>query len=161
MKPTERHNRGNPIHDLWTRTTNLPGGKRLFSMLLGRMVPYTGTISPHVEELRTGYARTSMRDRRGVRNHLGSIHAIAIMNLAEVTGGLALNYGLPADARAILTNLSIEYTRKARGRLTAEAHVQLPTTNERREYDFVTVVSDGSGEEVARATARWLVGPRE
>ena len=116
------------------------------------MVPYTGTISPRVEELRAGYARISMADRRRVRNHLGSIHAIAIMNLAEVTGGLALNYGLPADARAILTALSIEYTRKARGRLTAEAHVEIPATNERREYEFVTVVEDASGEEVARAT---------
>lgn len=161
MTPTDRRSDANPIRDLWARTAHLPGGRRLFSLLLGRMVPYTGTISPRVEELRTGYARVSMRDGRRVRNHLGSIHAIAIMNLAEVTGGLALNYGLPSDARAILTALSIEYTRKARGRLTGEAHVDLPATSERREYDFVTVVTDSSGEEVARATARWLVGPKQ
>lgn len=161
MSSPEHTTTSNPIHDLWARTSTLPGGRRLFSILIGRMVPYTGTISPQVEELRAGYARVSMRDRRKVRNHLGSIHAIAIMNLAEVTGGLALNYGLPADARAILTALSIEYTRKARGRLTGEAQVELPATSERQEYEFVTVISDTCGEEVARATARWLVGPKE
>ena len=152
---------GNPIRDLWRRTSALPGGSRLFSVLLGRMVPYTGSISPRVEILEDGFARVSLRDRRRVRNHLGSVHAIAIMNLAEVASGLALNYSLPPDARAILTNLSMDYTRKARGTLTAESRISVPSTNERREYEFVTVVRDGEGEEVARATARWLVGPSQ
>lgn len=144
---------------MWGRTRGLPGGNRVFSALLGRMVPYTGTIRPRVEELRDGYARVSISDRRRLRNHLRSIHAIAVMNLAEVTGGLALNYGLPAGARAILTGLSIDYLKKARGRLTAEANIPLPETSERREYEYETVVRDAAGDEVARARARWLVGP--
>jgi acyl-coenzyme A thioesterase PaaI-like protein len=151
----------NRIRDSWNRTRALPGGSRLFSILLARMVPYTGTIHPHVEELRDGYARVSMRDRRGLRNHLHSLHAVAVMNLAEVTSGLALNYGLPPEARAILTGLSIEYVKKARGTLTAESSLEMPETTERREYEFETVVRDAAGEEVARARARWLVGPRE
>lgn len=151
----------NAIRDMWLRTHARPGGKRLFSALLGRMVPYTGTISPRVEELREGYARVSMRDRRRLRNHLRSLHAIAVVNLAEVTGGLALNYALPADARAILTGISVDYLKKARGTLTAEASFSTPDSNERREYEFETVVRDEDGDEVARARARWLVGPRE
>lgn len=151
----------NPIRDMWLRTHRRPGGKRLFSVLLGRMVPYTGTISPRVEELREGYARVSMRDRRGLRNHLRSVHAIAVVNLAEVTGGLALNYALPSDARAILTGISVDYLKKARGNLTAEAAFSTPDSNERREYEFETVVRDEEGDEVARARARWLVGPQE
>lgn len=125
------------------------------------MVRYTGTIRPRVEELREGYARVSMPDRRPVRNHLRSVHAIAVMNLAEVTGGLALNYGLPDDARAILTGLSIDYLKKARGRLNAEARIELPDTSERKEYECETIVRDSAGDEVARARARWLVGPKD
>jgi acyl-coenzyme A thioesterase PaaI-like protein len=89
-----------------------------------------------------------------------SLHAVAVMNLAEVTSGLALSYALPADARAILTGLSIEYLKKARGRLTAESALQQPDTSERREYEFESVVRDSEGDVVARAQARWLVGPR-
>ena len=151
--------RPNQIRTLWDRFSGLPGGRTLFSILLGRMAPYTGSVSPRVRELRPGYARVEMRDRRGVRNHLSSVHAIAMMNLAEVSSGLALMYGLPSDARAILTGLSIEYLKKGRGTLTAEAELELPESSERREYEFPSVIRDEAGDVVARATARWLVGP--
>jgi acyl-coenzyme A thioesterase PaaI-like protein len=149
------------VRSLWDRLAGLPGGRRLFSLLLGRLAPYTGSIAPRVRELRTGYARVEMRDRRAVRNHLNSVHAIALMNLAEVSSGLALTYGLPAGARAILTGLSIEYLKKARGTLVAEAELEVPATSERREYEFPSTIRDAGGEVVARAQARWLVGPAE
>ena len=149
------------IRSLWRRFAPLPGGKRLFSVALGRLAPYTGTISPRVEELRDGYARVVMRDRRAVRNHLRSVHAIALMNLAEVTSGLALTYALPADARAILTGLSIDFLKKARGTLTAEASLEPPQTNERQEYEFESRIRDEVGDLVAIARARWLVGPKD
>ena len=44
---------GNTIRDLWLRTHGKPGGKRLFSLLLGRMVPYTGSISPRASSIPT------------------------------------------------------------------------------------------------------------
>jgi acyl-coenzyme A thioesterase PaaI-like protein len=150
----------NPVRSLWDRLAGRPGGRRLFSVLLGRMAPYSGSISPRVEEIRPGYARVSMRDRRAVRNHLRSVHAVALLNLAELSSGLALNYALPDDARAILTGLSMEYLKKARGPLTAEAEVEAPRTNEEREYELESVIRDEAGEVVARARARWLVGPR-
>jgi acyl-coenzyme A thioesterase PaaI-like protein len=151
---------GNPVMERWESMTRWPGGKTLFSVGVGRMAPYTGSIGARVQELRPGYARVRMRDRRAVRNHLRSVHAIAMMNLAEVTSGLAMMAGMPADARAIITNLSIAYKKKARGTLEAECSIAPPTSSERREYELEAIVRDTAGDEVARATARWLVGPR-
>jgi len=150
----------NSVLARWRRLSGLPWGKLVFSIGVGRTAPYTGSIHPRVLELRPGYARVRMRDRRGVRNHLRSVHAIAMMNLAEVTSGLAMLAGLPDDARAIITSLAIEYKKKARGALEAECTTSPPASNERRQYELEAVVRDAAGDEVARATARWLVGPR-
>lgn len=164
MSPSDGNGGGstvsNSILRRWERMRDRPGGKLLFSVGVGRMAPYTGTISPRVQELRPGYARVRMRDRPAVRNHLHSVHAIALMNLAEVTSGLAMLAGMPDDARAIITNLAIEYKKKARGMLVAECETTPPRDNQRQEYNLEAVVRDAAGDEVARATARWLVGPR-
>src|SRR6185369_3694300 len=111
--------RGNFVRDAWDRLRGLPGGKRLFSLLVGRAAPYTGTIGARIEALEVGYAKVTLRDRPSVRNHLRCVHAIALANLAEVTGNVAVFYALPDDMRFIVAGLSIEYLKKARGTLTA------------------------------------------
>ena len=150
---------GARLLSLWRILSPLPGGRWLFSIVVGQMVPYTGTIGARIVELRPGYAQARMRDRRRVRNHLQSIHAVALVNLAEVTGGLAMLTGVPPTLRAIVVGLSIEYLKKARGTLTAESTVDLPPITESREIQVLATVRDEANDVVARATVRWLVGP--
>jgi len=150
----------NVIRESWERLSPLPGGKRIFSALIGRSAAYTGTIHAVVEDLGRGFARASMKDRASVRNHLHSVHAIALANLAELTGNVALAYTIPDNARFIVSGMKLEYVKKARGTITGYADCPDIRTNERKEYEVKVSLRDAGGDEVTRVTLLSLVGPK-
>src|SRR5690606_4722503 len=149
------------LRSLWDVLQKVPGGGRVMGRLVGRIAPYTGSIQPDGVELRAGYAKIQMKDRPGLRNHLGSVHAIALMNLGEVATGTAVLMALPEDARAIIVHLGMDYLKKARGTITAECVLELPENlgSEKQELSLTADLTDAAGDVVARAEARWLVGP--
>jgi uncharacterized protein (TIGR00369 family) len=152
---------GNSIREAWDRLHALPGGSQMFSRLIGVITPYTGTIGASVVELERGRSRVVLRDRRSVRNHLRSVHAIALANLAELAGNIVVAYSLPDDARFIVSGISVEYLKKARGTLTATCEIDVPQSSERAEIAVPVAISNEQGEVVARATLRTLIGPKK
>lgn len=145
----------------WNLFQRFPGGKYLFSRFLGKMVPYSGTIHPHVLDLEPGFARIQMADRKRVRNHLDCVHAVALMNLGEIASGLSFISAIPSDARAILVKFSIEFIKKARGTLVAESRCEPTTSTEPKEVTLEAAIKNTDGETVARVTALWKVGPKK
>lgn len=150
----------NMIKAAWDVLSGVPGGKVVFSRLVGRMAPYTGTIHATVTVLRSGYAEVQMHDRRGVRNHLDCVHAVALANLGELAGNVALAYSLPDDARFIVSGMEIEYLKKARGTITAVGEPPIPRTSVRAQYDVPVTLRDAGGDDVAKVILHSLVGPK-
>ena len=148
---------GSTIALWWRRLSRVPFGRTLFSVMIGRMAPYTGTLGARAQELSPGYSRWTLRDRRRVRNHLNSVHAVALVNLAEVASGTAMLTALPPGTRGIVTGLSMTYLKKARGTLTAECRCSVPDVNGETRYDVHADVRDESGDVVAKATVTWLL----
>jgi acyl-coenzyme A thioesterase PaaI-like protein len=145
---------------LWRRCQRLPGGRRLFSRLLRARVPYSGSIRPLVLELAPGQARVAMPDRRALRNHLGSVHAIALANLGELASGLALLSALPAGVRGIVVHLGISYLKKARGPLVATGYAIVPAAIDApMEHEVVAELADETLDVVATVTVRWRLAP--
>jgi len=143
----------------WNRLQAFPAGDWLFSFALGRVAPYSGSISARVEALSPGYARVSIKDRRQVRNHLKSIHAIALINLGEIATGLAVLSSIPDSMRGIVLGLEAEYVKKARGKLTATATFEMPEKIDDNSPVKVTAeLVDAAGDVVTRVHATWLIG---
>jgi uncharacterized protein (TIGR00369 family) len=95
----------------------------MFSRLVGARAPFFATLKPRVDVLEPGRCVVRMRDRRGVRNHLGSVNAGALCTLCELAGGMAVDATLPAGLRWIPTGMTVRYLKKARGPLRAECRV--------------------------------------
>ena len=151
------------IRTLWNKLGSLPGGPATVSTILGRAIPYSGSISPRIVRLGKGIAEITMQDRHRVRNHLNCVHAIALANLAEYATGLAINYSIPENARAILTGIQIQYLKKARGKLTAVSEFTLTFSAvvQPTHVEVPGVITDEKGVVVVRATANWLVSPNK
>src|SRR5690606_21562597 len=111
---------------LWDRLGGSAPRRWLFSKLVGLAVPYSGSIRAQDEPLSPGRVVLSLRDRRRVRQHLGSVHAIALANLAELSSGMAMLSSLPPGVRGIVTGITISYHAKARGTLTATGTASPP-----------------------------------
>lgn len=144
----------------WDQLRGKPFGKAIFSYMFGKAVPYTHTIKAQVLELKPGFSRLVLKDRKQVRNHLGSIHAVALANLGEFSTGLAFHYAMPNDVRAIITKLTTEYLKKARGTLIAECQCPVLESNAKQTLSIESVIRDADGDVVAKVTGEWLVGPR-
>lgn len=143
------------ISQAWARASRMPLGNRVFSKLIGRMAPYSGSVGARVLELRDGYAKVELRDRPAVRNHLRSVHAVALINLGELATGLAVMHAVDGSGRGIVTCLKMEYYKKARGTITAVCDTPLPSAPGSHEHEVTGELRDAEGDLVARAFATW------
>lgn len=96
-------------------------GPAQFSAMIGQVAPYFASIAPQIVELRPGYAEVSFVKRREVLNHIGTVHAIALCNAAELAAGTMTDASIPAGCRWIPRGMTVEYLAKADGDIRAVA----------------------------------------
>ena len=147
---------------IWNRYGGSTVGRKIFSYVLGRTAPYSGTIKAEVLSLEAGLVQLALKDRRLLRNHLHSIHAIALANLGELSSGLAMMAAVPPNTRAIVVNLEIEYLKKARGRLIATGSATPPAVITASINSVALAeIKDAEGDTVSRVKVHWRLSPKE
>lgn len=150
-----------PLLSLYRRVTRWPGGHWLFARAVCFKAPYFASISPRITVLEPGRCEGTLADRRKVRNHIGTVHAIALCNLAELTAGLLVDASLPAGMRWIPRGMQVEYLAKARGDLHAVALPAQAIVAATEAYALPVVVSirDRAGGEVFQARIDMWLSP--
>lgn len=104
-----------PVLRAWTRLSRLPFGGRLFARVFTVKTPYAATIRPQFAVLEPHRVELVVRDRRRVRNHVGTVHAIALCNGLETAAGTLAEVTVPRDMRWIPKGMDVAYTAKAAG----------------------------------------------
>lgn len=147
---------------LYRRLADKPLGIWLFSRLVCFKAPYFSTIRPRITALMPGRCVATLRDRRAVHNHLGTVHAIALCNLAELVGGLMTDASIPASMRWIPKGMTVQYLKKAKGTLHAVATPDIEVVEAEAGYDLPVSVSvrNPQGDEVFHARITMWVSPR-
>jgi acyl-coenzyme A thioesterase PaaI-like protein len=145
----------------WHRLGGTPFGKALFTRIVQWQAPYFRTIPVRFEHLEPGHARLRLHDRWRVHNHLGTVHAIALCNAAELAGGTLAEATTPATHRWIPKSMSVEYLARARGALEVEARLALPPALEQAQrVPALVSIRDAGGSEVFRARIEMWISPK-
>ena len=146
---------------IWRRMAALPAGKWLFSRLVALKAPYFGSIRARFVVLERGRAVVRMRNRRRVRNHIGTVHAIAMCNLAELAAGTMTDATVPAGFRWIPKGMTVSYLAKAETDLTAVAVIEpLPEFADGIEVPVEVTVRDRQDKPVVTAVISMWVTAR-
>jgi acyl-coenzyme A thioesterase PaaI-like protein len=137
-------------------------GRWLYSRIICWKAPYFGSIAPRIEVLEPGRCVVRLRQCRSVQNHIGSVHAIAMCNAAELAGGMATEVTIPPSMRWIPKGMSVRYLKKARGVLHASARVAtIAEGSASQELHALVEVRNAADELVFDADITMWVSPRQ
>jgi len=150
----------NRVLALWNRLQARPFGKWLFARIICWKAPYFSTISPNFHELKPGYAKVSLKKRRAVQNHIGTVHAIAACNLAELGAGTMMEASLPASMRWLPKGMNVQYLKKCETDLVAECITDDFSEGPARDVIVSVDMKDLHGNVVVHADINMYVSPR-
>lgn len=152
------------IFALWKKMQEMPLGKRLFSQSVCFKAPYFRTVRPQIKELSPGLCRVTAPNRRGMHNHIGTYHAIASCNMAEVAAGVMTEATVPPTHRWIPAGMTVQYNAKAsKGPVTAVTRLEeIPEFGEEK-FDLVVPVDvlDANGIAFVTAHITMYISPKK
>lgn len=110
------------LAELYQKSSVIPVlGQRLFSFAFSLKAPYFASIRPRFTVVEPNHAELVIPKRRGVQNHIGTVHAIALCNGLEAAMGALAESTIPSNKRWIPKGMTVSYTAKATSDITCIA----------------------------------------
>ncbi|MBU3024042.1 hotdog fold domain-containing protein [Aestuariibacter sp. A3R04] len=113
----------NYLLKIYSRFLKLPCGRKLFSWYSARRAPYFSTVSPLITELKPNRCEVLIKKRKGLQNHIGTVHVIAICNGLEMAMGFMSEASIPKNLRWIPKGMEVKYPAKADTNIRCVAEV--------------------------------------
>merc|ERR1711916_13749 len=122
--------------------------------------PYSGSVYPSVQKLTTKECEVQISEMPFLKNPFNSIHAAALVNAGELTGGLVMvTYaGHCRHIRCIPVEINAKYMKKSKGTITVTCErPDFPETVGRHVVPAVSTLRNANGEVTAEVTVKWNV----
>ncbi|UTV29477.1 hotdog fold domain-containing protein [Photobacterium atrarenae] len=136
---------------IYQRLAKLPFGQQIFTFIVCWVAPYFASIKPQIHELKPGLAKVRIKKRRRVTNHINTVHAIAMCNMAELAAGMMTDVSVPVKSRWIPVGMTVAYLKKATTDLTATALGEAIDWTTEGDKNVPVEVRDTAGNLVFRA----------
>jgi len=138
---------------------------KALSTFFGKMVKYTGTTGSIVEELTENRAVITLKNKKRVQNHIGSVHAVASILIAESVTGYLIGMNVPDSSVPVIKTIKADYVKRAKGDMKAVAtltdeQVQQIRTQEKGETVVKVTVTDGEDKEPVLMEMIWAWTPK-
>lgn len=125
---------------IWNRLKTTSTGKWTFSKIICWKAPYFSSISPVFEVVQPNYCQVHIRKHRKLLNHIDTIHAIVMCNMAELAGGTMTEVSVPSEYRWIPKGMNVKYLQKAETDLVAIATPAEPEQSWKTNTEYLVKV---------------------
>lgn len=158
----------NKLNTIVSQINALPDflSAKALTTLFARSVKFTGTAGIKVEALTERSATVSLKNKKTVQNHIGSVHAVAGILIAESATGYVVGMNIPDTSVPVIKTIKADYVKRAKGDMRAEssltaAQVKLMQTQEKGETIVPVIVTDGDGKEPILMEMTWAWTPKK
>lgn len=158
----------NKLNKIVSNINKLPEIVRVkaLSTLFGKTVKFTGTTGIKVEKLTTNHSIVTLKNKKSVQNHIGSVHAVASILIAESATGYLVGMNISDDCVPVIKTIKADYVKRAKGDMRAEAkltaaQVKQIQTSEKGETVVPVTVTDGEGKEPILMEMVWAWTPKK
>lgn len=138
---------------------------KTLTTFFGKLVKFTGTTGIKVEELTGKRAVVSLKNKKSVQNHIGSVHAVASILIAESATGYLIGMNVPDSSVPVIKTIKADYVKRAKGDMKAVAsltdeQVKALQTLDKGETTVSVVVTDADGKEPILMEMVWAWTPK-
>ncbi|MFT4924309.1 MAG: acyl-coenzyme A thioesterase PaaI-like protein [Phenylobacterium sp.] len=139
---------------------------RVMSFVFGRIIKFAGTAKIRIDMLEFKGSKLTLKNRRRVQNHIGSVHAAATGLLGESATGFLIGLHIPDDKIPLLKSMHVDYVKRSQGDLVAMAVVTDQQISDMRntvkgEVTVKVVITDEKGNEPVNCEYVWAWIPKK
>lgn len=137
----------------------------MLSYAIGNMIKYVGTSGVRFEMLTERQVIVRADNKKKIRNHIGQIHAAAMILLAETATGLVVGMNVQEESVPVIKTIKADFVKRSKGEMKAvaeltEDQMSMIRTTEKGETWVRVVVTDSEEKEPIIVEALWAWTPK-